>query len=245
MSTTAPPPTHDDIFATTRWTAVLDAGRSDNTRARAALAELCQAYWYPLYACIRRKGHSPEDAEDLTQGFFARLLKLKSLAGVRRERGRFRAFLLASLNHFLADEWDRASAQKRDVRRTIALDLADAERRYQHAMADRLTPELVFERQWALTLLEGVIQRLCAEYETAGNGALFLALRFSITGEKSSVPYAELAAQLSMSEEAVRVAVHRLRQRYRQALRAEIAQTVADEADVEAEMESLRRILSS
>ena len=233
------------LFVTTRWSVVLRAGRSDTTRAQAALADLCQAYWYPLYACVRRKGHSPHDAEDLTQGFFARLLKLNSLAGVRREKGRFRSFLLASMNHFLADEWDRATAAKRDAQRTLALDVTDAERRYREAMTDSLTPERLFERQWALTLLETVLQRLRGEYEKSARGALFMALRFSITGEKSAAPYAELAASLGMTEEAVRVAVHRLRVRYRQLLREEIAQTVADEADIEAEMESLRRILSA
>ncbi len=238
-------PSDADIFVTTRWTCVLNAARSDTTRARDALAELCQTYWYPLYAYARRRGHSPHDSEDLTQGFFARLLRLNSLAGLSRERGKFRAFLLASMNHFLADEWQHASAQKRDVQRTISLDAEAAENRYRHEPVEHLTPELLFEKQWALTLLETVVQRLRAEYEASGRGALFMELRFAITGEKNDAPYAESAARLGMSEEAVRVAVHRLRQRYRQLLRAEIAQTVADESGLTEELRDLRRILAS
>jgi RNA polymerase sigma factor (sigma-70 family) len=234
-----------DQFLTTRWTAVLTAGRADTTRSRAALAELCQAYWYPLYAYVRRRGRDPHDAEDLTQGFFERLLRLNSLAGVSPENGKFRAFLLASMNHYLADEWSRASAQKRDVQRTISLDAQMAEDRYRNEPVDRLSPERLFDRQWALTMLETVVQRLFQEYKAAGKGPLFMELRFAITGEKSAVPYAELAVRLGLSEEAVRVTVHRLRQRYRQALRAEIAQTVADESEVAVELAYLRSVLSS
>jgi RNA polymerase sigma factor (sigma-70 family) len=235
----------DAWFATTHWSAVLTAACSDTTRARAALEKLCQTYWYPLYAYARRRGHSPPDAEDLTQGFFARLLKLNSLADVRREKGKFRAFLLASMNHYLADEWDRARAQRRDVRRTISLDTGAAETRYRREPADQLTPERLFERQWALTLLETVVQRLHREYEADGKGELFMQLRFAITGDKSAVPYTDLAARIGMSEEAVRVAVHRLRRRYRQLLREEIAHTVTTEDEVADELRSLRRILSS
>lgn len=234
-----------DIFLTTRWTAVLAAARSDTVRARAALGELCQTYWYPLYAYVRRRGRNPQDAEDLTQGFFERLLKLNSLAGVSRESGKFRAFLLASMNHYLADAWARASAQKRDARRTISLDAEIAEGRYLNEAADHLTPERLFERQWALTLLGTVIQALRREYEAAERGDLFMELRFAITGEKNSMPYPELADRLGLSEAAVRVAVHRLRRRYRQLLRAEIAQTVADESEVESELVYLRSVLSS
>ena len=234
-----------DLFVTTRWSVVLRAGRSDTTRAQAALADLCQAYWYPLYAYARRRGCSPHDAEDATQGFFARLLKLHSLAGVEREKGRFRAFLLASMKHYLADEHDRASAQKRDRALTISLDAQAAEERYRFEPADPVTPEQLFERRWALTLLETVMQRLSSEYEDSGRAALFAALRFAITGDKNTVPYAELAKDLGMTGEAVRVAVHRLRRRYRQVLREEIAHTVAEESEVADELNSLRRILSA
>jgi RNA polymerase sigma-70 factor (ECF subfamily) len=234
-----------DIFVTTRWTMVLRAARSDTTRARAALEDLCQAYWYPLYAYARRRGYSPHDAEDLTQGFFARILKLNSLADVGKEQGKFRAFLLASMNHFISDEWDRASAQKRGAQRTISLDAEMAENRYRSEPADKLTPEYLFERRWAMTLLENVVQRLRGEYEASGQGPLFMEMRFAITGDKNAVPYTDLAARLSLSEEALRVAVHRLRQRYRRALREEIAQTVADESEVTEELNCLRRILSA
>lgn len=225
-------------FATTHWTEVLAAGQGDCTRARQALETLCATYWYPLYAYVRRRGYGPADAEDLTQGFFARLLELRSLADVQRQRGKFRSFLLASLNHYLADEWDRASAQKRDVRRTISLDARQAETRYGQA-PDRDTPERLYERQWALTLLETVVHRLRQEYEAAGRGAQFMAMRFAITGDRAAVPYAELARQLKTSEPAVRVAVHRLRRRYRQVLRDQIAQTVLSPEDVEDELRAL------
>ena len=234
-----------DIFVTTRWTMVLRAARADTTRARAALEDLCQAYWYPLYAYARRRGYSPHDAEDLTQGFFARILKLNSLAEVGRERGKFRAFMLAAMNHFISDEWDRASAQKRAAQLTISLDAEMAENRYRSEPADKLTPESLFERRWAVTLLENVVKHLRSEYEASGQGALFMELRFAITGDKNTIPYAELASRLGLKEEALRVTVHRLRQRYRRALREEIAQTVADESEVVEEMNCLCRILST
>jgi len=236
---------NQDIFVTTRWTMVLRVAHSDTSRARAALEDLCQAYWYPLYAYARRRGYSPHDAEDLTQGFFARILKLNSLAEVDREKGKFRAFLLASMNHFIADEWDRSSAQKRAAQRTISLDAEMAENRYRSEPTDKLTPEHVFERRWAMTLLENVVQRLRGEYEASGQGALFVELRFAITGDKNAVPYAELASRLGMKDEALRVAVHRLRQRYRHALHDEIAQTVVNESDIVEELNCLRRILST
>jgi RNA polymerase sigma-70 factor (ECF subfamily) len=234
-----------DIFVTTRWTMVLQAGCSDTTRARAALEHLCQAYWYPLYAYARRRGYSPHDAEDLTQGFFARILKLNSLAHVGQQQGKFRAFLLASMNHFMSDEWDRVSAQKRDAQRTISLDADMAEHRYRSEPTDKLTPERVFERRWAMSLLENVVQRLRNEYEASGQGALFMETRFAITGDKNAVPYIEVASRLGLSEEALRVAVHRLRRRYRRALHEEIAQTVADQSEVAEELNCLRRILST
>ncbi len=231
-------------FVTTRWTVVLTAGRHDTSRAQIALASLCQAYWFPLYAYVRRRGYSPQDAEDFTQGFFERLLQLDSLSTVHRERGKFRAFLLAAMNHYLADEWGRASAQKRDVRKTIPLDMHRAETRYADEPLDQTSPDRLFERQWALTLLETVLQLLCREYAAAGKQELFQTLRFTITGDGNKKPYAELGDSLGMTAEAARVAAHRLRQRYRHLLRAEIAHTVATEADVEEELHYLRRILA-
>ena len=233
-----------DYFATTQWTLVLNAGRSDSTRARNALAELCRTYWYPLYAYVRRRGEPPEDAEDLTQGFFERLLRLDSLAGVRREKGKFRSFLLASLNHYLSDEWDRERAQKRGKGRVVPLEAGVAEARFSREPADLVTPEKLFERKWAMTLLELAVQRLQQEYESEGKGPLFLALGFSIAGENSDVPYAKLSGELGLSEPALRVAVHRLRRRYRQMLRDEIARTVTTEAEVDDEIQHLRRVLA-
>jgi RNA polymerase sigma-70 factor (ECF subfamily) len=222
---------------------VLHAGRSDSTAAREALAQLCQTYWYPLYAYVRRRGNSPEDAEDLTQGFFARLLELGSLAEVSREKGKFRSFLLASLNHYLSDAWDRARAQKRGHGRVISLDARQAEERLSREPADALTPEKLFERKWAMAVLEVVVRRLQHEYESAGKERLFLALRFSITSEAEE-PYAKLSAELGMSEPALRVAAHRLRQRYRHLLRDEIAQTVTTEAEVDGEIQHLFQALA-
>lgn len=233
----------DDLFLTTRWTIVRRARESDTTGARAAMAELCKTYWPPLYAYVRRSGGTPHDAEDLTQGFFARLLRLDSLARVSRERGKFRAFLLASLKHFLSDERDFARAQKRDATLTFSLDAAAAEDRYRAVPDDALTPDQVFERQWAMTLLETVMERLRREYESSGRGELFSALRFAIVGEKST-DSAELAARLGLSDEALRVAIHRLRQRYRAALREELAHTVSSESEVLDELRALRLILS-
>lgn len=234
----------NDFFATTHWSAVLKAKQSDTTHAHAALSELCQTYWFPLYAYVRRRGYNLHDAEDLTQGFFSRLLKFNSFADIHRERGKFRSFLIASMKHYLANEWDKASAQKRAVDRAISLDTAKAEHRYLIEPIDKLTPETLFERQWALTLLETVIKRLNQEYEISGHGALFKHLLFAVTGNKNSVPYAKLAKDLRITEEALRVAVHRMRQRYRQVLREEISHTVTDESDVTAEIDYLRVILS-
>jgi RNA polymerase sigma-70 factor (ECF subfamily) len=223
---------------------VLNAGRSDSTTARNALAQLCQSYWYPLYAYVRRRGNSPEDAEDLTQGFFRRLLELDSLAAVAREKGKFRSFLLASLNHYLSDEWDRERAQKRGKGHVISLDANIAEARWSREPADTLTPEKLFERKWAMTLLDTAVQRLQRDYESAGKGPLFLALRFSLLGEKAEEPYAKLSAELGLSEPALRVAVHRLRERYRQMLRDEIARTVASEAEIDGEIQHLYQALA-
>ena len=225
-------------FMTTRWTAVVAASRGD-TGAVAALETLCRTYWYPLYAYARRRGYSPADAEDLTQGFFERLLRLKSLADVKRGRGTFRSFLLASLNHYIADQWDRASAGKRDVRKTLSLDALAAETRFGQEPMDRQSPERVFERQWAMALLETVVRRLCAEYDAASKAPLFMALRFTIAGDRQAVAYEELSRQLGMSEPAIRVAAHRLRKRYREVLREEIAATVGGPDEVEAELRAL------
>jgi len=233
-----------EAFDATRWTLVRAAAGTDTPAARAALSTLYQTYWYPLYAYARRKGYRPADAEDLTQGYFARLLQLESLADVSRDKGRFRSFLLAGLNHFIADAWDRASAGKRDVRRTVSLDTQEAETRYQREPVEHETPEHLFERKWALALLATVVQRLQREQEAAGKGPLFMALRFTLTGDRHAVPYATLATDLGLSEEAVRTTVHRLRRRYREVLREEIAHTVTEPAEIDEELHHLRRILA-
>jgi len=234
-----------ECFVTTRWTVVLAAGRGcDSSGARAALDELCRTYWYPLYAYVRRCGNNAHDAEDLVQGFFSQLIRLNSVSDLSREKGRFRSFLLASMKHYLADEWGRKSAAKRDVRLTVSWDAMEAESRYGSEPADRLTPERLYDRQWALALLAGVICRLRGEHDSAGKGELFRHLQSAVTGDKDSVPYADLADQTGQSEGSLRVAVHRLRQRYRQVLREEIARTVEHSQDVDAELADLRRILS-
>jgi len=240
------PPPQRPAFVTTQWSVVLAAGRADTTLARDALARLCQTYWYPLYAYVRHRGHTAHDAQDLTQEFFARLLEKNSLGRVSRERGKFRSFLLGAMNHFLVDEWKRARAQKRGGgRQLLSLDAHDAETRFGREPVDKVTPERLFEQNWALALLDNVYHRLRREYETAGRKPMFDALKFSLTGSRSAVSYAELAKRLGLTEATVKVAVHRLRQRYRQLLREEVAQTVAGPGDVEEELRGLFRALAS
>jgi RNA polymerase sigma factor (sigma-70 family) len=234
----------DAWFVTTHWSVVLSAGRSDTPRAAEALQRLCQAYWYPLYAYVRRRGYSPHDAQDLTQGFFTRLLQRSALTKVDPAQGKFRSFLLASMKHFLSDEWDKSRAEKRDAGQTISLDLGSAETRYLQQADDTLPAEKTFERRWALSLLEQVYERLRQDYARENKSDLFEALRFSLMGERSAVPYAELACRLGMNEGAVKVAVHRLRQHYRKRLRDQIAETVATPKEIEEELRCLLRALA-
>ena len=227
-------------FAATRWTMVLTARRDQSPQATRALEELCQLYWFPLYAYVRRRGHDPHEAEDLTQEFFARLLAKNYLADADREKGKFRSFLLASLKHFLANEWDRVHAQKRGGRHPhISLDVRDAETRYQSEPADELSPDKLLDRQWAVAMLDQVLARLGAEYAADGKADVFEQLKNSLTGAKESIPYATIAANLGTTEAAIKVAVHRLRQRYRRLLREEIAHTVATPADINEELHHL------
>jgi RNA polymerase sigma-70 factor (ECF subfamily) len=237
-------PARHSVFVTTHWSVVLSAGRQDTPGARAALENLCQTYWHPLYAFVRRRGYSPEDAQDLTQEFFSQLLRHNRFARASQERGRFRSFLLASMNHFLADAWDKSRAQKRGGGQVLPLDLQAAEARLGELTTDQLSPEKLFERRWAITLLEQVYQRLGSEYEQEGKGELFAALRSTLTGAGPADPYAELGRRLGMTEGAVKVAVHRLRHRYRELLRATIADTVAAPEEVEDELRYLLRTLS-
>jgi RNA polymerase sigma factor (sigma-70 family) len=234
----------DRHFATTRWTLVLAAGRATPVQARQALEQLCQTYWYPLYAYIRRRGYAAPDAEDLTQAFLTRLLENHAVAAARSDRGKFRSFLLASLNHFLSDEWDKARAQKRGGQKVLSLNALSAESRYAAQPRDQLTPEKLFERQWALRLLDQVLRRLQDEFGAAGKAKLFEHLRDCLTGKRTTLPYAQLGARLGLTEGALKVAVHRLRQRYRELLHEEIAETVASSEDVEDELRALRQALA-
>jgi DNA-directed RNA polymerase specialized sigma24 family protein len=234
-------------FAATRWTLVLAAARGNVTpRAAEAMAELCRVYWFPLYAYVRRRGHDVHAAEDLTQEFFLRLLDKNFLADVDRDKGKFRAFLLASLKHFLANEWDRSQSQKRGGGKAILpLDVAGAENRYRLEPSHDLTPERLFERQWALTVLEQVLARLQGEFAAEGKQPAFDALKPFLTAGRESGDYAAAAAQLDTTEGAVKTAVHRLRRRYRQLLRDEIAQTVASSEEVDEEIRYLLACLGS
>ena len=239
------PPMGGADFCTTHWSVVLAAGRSDSIRARDALEKLCRAYWYPLYAFVRRLGHSPHDAEDLVQAFFAQSLEKNYLGAADQAKGRFRSFLLIALKRFLANEWDKAQTLKRGGRAPlISLDALTAEQRYALEPADHLSADFLFERRWALTLLDQVLARLRAEQTTAGRNAAFELLKDSLTAGGRGTPYAELAGRLGMSEGAVKVAVHRLRQRYRELLEAEIANTVASPEEVAAERRHLLSVLS-
>jgi len=210
-----------------------------------ALARLCGTYWYPLYAYARRRGYSVEDAQDLTQEFFARILQRHWLADADPSKGRFRTFLLTAMERFLANEWDKARALKRGGgQANVPLQLDTAETRYGIEPADMHTPEQAFEYRWALTLLDEVVRQLRAEYQRRGPAELFNALKPCLVGERSAQPYAQLASTLGMEAGAIKVAVHRLRQRYRELLRAEIANTVAAPGEVEAEMRHLFQVLA-
>ena len=228
-------------FATTRWSIVASAGgQHDSPRAREALAALCEAYWYPLYAFLRRQGASAEDAQDLVQAFFVELLEKDRLAAADRERGKFRSFLLASLKHFQANDWRRGAAQKRGGGApTLSLDLEAGERRFALEPSHQQTAERIFQRQWAMTLLEQTLAALRQEFVAAGKAELFDHAKAHLGGDPSAAPYRQIAEKLGMTEGALKVAVHRLRQRWREALREQIGQTVAGPEEVEEELREL------
>ena len=227
-------------FVTTHWSVVLKAGRNDTTHARAALEQLCRHYWQPLYAYVRRSGYSREQAEDLTQEFFARLLAQNSVARADPARGRFRSFLLASLKHFLANEWEKAHARKRGGgAQILSLEFDTAETYCLQPAAPGDTPDRAYDRQWGVALLAVVLQRLHKEYADTGREGLFLGLKDTLSGGRAEIAYRELGAGLELSEGAVRVAAHRLRRRYRELLREEIANTVAGPGDIEEELKQL------
>lgn len=231
-------------FATTRWSVVCAAGKED-TAASAALAALCETYWYPLYAFLRRRGCSREEAEDVTQAFFTRLLERGWVRSADRDRGRFRTFLLTALTRFLSKERDKERAEKRGGGRAkLSLDFEAGESRYRLEPTDEGTPDRLFERRWAMTVLDRVLARLEEEHANdPAKAAKFAALKPLMTASDAAAPYAEVAATLGMSEGAVKVAVHRLRKRYKDLLRDEVAQTVSDATAVEQELSDLRAAL--
>jgi RNA polymerase sigma-70 factor (ECF subfamily) len=228
---------------TTHWSVVLSARSGTAPESDEALEKLCRAYWYPLYAHVRRLGHSPHDAEDLTQEFFVRLLRRNFLESADRERGRFRTFLLIALKRFLCDEWDRTRAQKRGGGlRPVPLDAVEAECRYQ-SEPPQPTADRMYERQWALALLEQTMTRLRAEYERAGHGGDFARFKRFLTVDRREIRYAEAAQEFGLTEGALRVAVHRVRKRFRELFREEIAHTLARPEDTEEEMRYLLTVL--
>jgi len=235
---------HSGRFATTRWTMVQAVG-VDAPESRDALEDLCSTYWYPLYAYLRRRGHQAVDAQDLTQAFVASLLERNAVERADPAKGRFRSFLLGSLNHFVSDEKRRERAQKRGGDcEILSINVDAAEDRYRLEPVDEVTPEAIFERRWALTVLDAAVNRLQASYERSGKLALFEALRGHLGADKTTLPNREVAESLGMQEGAVKVAAHRLRQQYREALRAEIAHTVTSSEELDDELRRLFQTLA-
>jgi RNA polymerase sigma-70 factor (ECF subfamily) len=232
-------------FVTTHWSVVLEA-QGESPAAQHALEKLCRTYWWPLYGFVRRSGYNQEEAQDLTQGFFALLLERRDLDVVRREKGHLRSYLLVSLKNFLAKARRSELAIKRGQGRTLVpLDELLARERADLEPMDMLTPDRIFERRWALTLLDQVLTRLESEYRSAGSAKLFDCLKEFLSDEPGRRSQAEVAAELGMTENAVKQAFHRLRQRYRQLLRDEIAQTVAVPGDVEEELRHFISVLQA
>jgi RNA polymerase sigma factor (sigma-70 family) len=230
-------------FPTTRWTLVVAAGDAHRKEASSALVSLCENYWYPLYAYLRRRGYPADQAQDLTQQFFMRVLEGRYLDRANPEKGRFRSFILASLKFFVADEKDRDRAQKRGGGMLVPLESSSGEERYQREPAHDETPERIFERHWALSVLNRVVERLRDEFVQHGSPEHFERLKVFLLGQ-GDAPYAELAREMNTSEGALKVAIHRLRKRYRDLFRQEIADTVADPAEVESELRFLAAVLS-
>ena len=229
---------------TTRWTLVMAAGNPALPESRAALVSLCETYWYPLYAYVRRRGHSADEALDLTQEFFVRIIEGRYLDRADREKGRFRSFILTSLKFFLADEADRRFAQKRGgASKVLPVEVSSGEDYYQREPSHQETPERIFERRWAYALLDRVVGRLREEFEQQGRVEHFNKLKSFLLGQ-SEVPYARLAGELGTTEGALKVAIHRLRKRYRELFRLEIAETVMDPAEVEPELRFLAAALT-
>ena len=232
-------------FTTTHWSMVLEA-QGESPAAQEALEKLCRTYWRPIFAFLRRQGLPPEEAEDITQGFFAQLLERRSLDAVRKEKGRLRSYLLGALKYFVVDEQRRAMAVKRGKgQRLIPLEELRADERIDMEPSDPMTAEMIYERRWALTVLERVLSRLKDEYRAAGNAALFDALKELLPDEPGSPSQAQIAARLGMTENALRQAFYRFRQRYQSLLREEIANTVATPGDIEDELRHLIVVLEA
>lgn len=231
-------------FPQTHWSAVLAAGGSVVPAAEAALAELCRAYWYPLYAYARRNGHNVDDAQDLTQGFFAHLIRVRLVARADSSKGRFRSFLLVSFKRFIASEHARAEAQKRGGHvRMLSLDVNEAESRLRLDSDGQLSPDLLYDRSWALTLLDRVLRRMAGEFQARGRSAVFQQLCPYLQGINEAPPYAEAARKLGTTEGTISVTVYRMRRRYRELLRATVLETLEDPAQVDDELEHLRAAL--
>ncbi len=240
------PGVHGGLFATTHWSVVLAAGLGDTPQSAAAREKLCRTYWYPLYAYVRRRGYSPEDAQDLTQEFLARFLSGQSISRADQRRGRFRSYLLGAFNHFLSDECDRSHRIKRGGQVCqIPMDAVSGEARYALEPADERSPDWLFERRWALALLDGVYRQLQQEYEATGKERLFARLSGFLTGGVEEESYRLKAEELGMTEGAARVAVHRLRQRYGELFRQAVADTVEHPEEIADEMRHLVSVLSS
>lgn len=232
------------MFATTHWTVVLEAGRANSPAAAQALERLCSAYWYPLYAYIRRKGHTCHDAQDLVQDFFGRLLERNYFRLADRNRGRFRTFLLTSLQHFLTNEWQKANRAKRGGNHQfLSMDEEAAEVRFAGELAIQQPPDSLYDRGWAAILIERALVALRVEFEQSGKQELFERLKPFVWGEKSVLSYSAMAEQLKTTEGAIKVAIHRLRQRFGELLRCEIAQTVATPEDLEEELRYLSSVI--
>lgn len=232
-------------FPTTHWSVVLSAKGGLLPNAEAALERLCRSYWYPLYAYVRRQGRSVEEAQDLTQEFFKRLLQKDYLGHPDPTRGRFRTFLLTALKRFLVNDWAKAHAVKRgEGRPVISLNQPETESRFLAEPADPSTPEKAFEKRWALTVLEHVLERLREEFTASGKTERFERLKVLLWGEKGSPPYARVAGELGLSEGALKVAVHRMRERFRELLRAEVANTVSSPGEIDDELRHLISVIS-
>lgn len=233
-------------FPSTHWSLILAAGEADSPQAAEALSRLCANYWYPVYAYVRRDGHDAHGAQDLTQQFFARLVERSFVAGAMRERGRFRSFLLIALKRFLINEWQRSQAQKRGGgQELISLDGGSAEERYSLEPADRMTPDRIYERRWALAVLDTVMEKLRIEQAGEGNAELFDTLKAFLYGDRATASHADIGARFGLTESAVKSRTHRLRQRYRELLHQEVAQTVANPMDTGDELRQLLAALRS